>query len=568
MARGGRGNGTASGADARPDGAGSGTPGTANGRASGRPEGRGGGMDRRHVLAAGTGLAAAGVWAAACGDSAGYAQPNGPSGRVPVASRTPAPRTAAGAAEWTALGKGLAGGLVRPGDADYTTARQLYNTRFDGLRPAAVAYVENTHDIAECLAFARRHTTRISIRNGGHSYAGWSSGTDRLVIDVSRLRTIRTPSATDAVVGAGAKLIDVYTTLAARGVTIPAGSCPTVGVSGLALGGGHGVTSRAYGLTCDSLTGATVVTADGRTVDCDASRAADLFWALRGAGNGNFGVVTELRFRTRKAVDGVSGYVSWPWSRAADVLRVWQEWGPGRPDEIWSSCDLSAAAGGTPRVSVSAYSLGTYGDLENSLDQLVGKVGGASNGVRLRRRGHLDMVRGYAGCGEKSTAQCHLPGRTPGRESAGALARETYAARSDFYDRSTGEAGNRVLADQMERFSRQAGSGGGAIQLTALGGAVNRVKPLDTAFVHRRSRFLAQYLTSWAAGGSGAPQTSWLDGTHAAMRRYASGAAYQNYVDPGLKDWRKAYYGDAEGRLTKLKRQYDPNRLFDFPQAL
>ncbi|MFE0044699.1 FAD-binding oxidoreductase [Streptomyces albireticuli] len=526
-------------------------------------------MDRRHVLAAGTGLAAAGVWAASCGDSRGYASSSGPSDRrVPVASAKAAPRTKAGAADWTALGKGLAGGLVRPGDADYATARQLYNTRFDGLRPAAVAYVENTRDVAECLAFARRHTTRISIRNGGHSYAGWSSGTDRLVIDVSRLRTVRTPSAGTAVVGAGAKLIDVYTALAARGVTVPAGSCPTVGVSGLALGGGHGVTSRAYGLTCDSLTGATVVTADGRTVDCDATRDADLFWALRGAGNGNFGVVTELRFRTHKAADGVSGYVSWPWSRAADVLRVWQEWGPGRPDEIWSSCDLSTAAGGTPRVSVSAYSLGTYGDLANSLDRLVAEVGGASNGVRLRRRTHLDMVRGYAGCGEKTTTQCHLPGRTPGRETAGALKRETYAARSDFYDRSAGAAGNRALTDQMERFSRKGGSGGAAIQLTALGGAVNRVKPLETAFVHRRSRFLAQYLTSWAAGGSGAGQTSWLDGTHAAMRRYASGAAYQNYADPGLKDWRKAYYGDAEGRLTKLKGRYDPNRLFDFPQAL
>ncbi|MBT2386229.1 BBE domain-containing protein, partial [Streptomyces sp. ISL-11] len=295
---------------------------------------------------------------------------------------------------------------------------------------------------------------------------------------------------------------------------------------------------------------------------------ADLFWALRGAGNGNFGVVTELRFRTHKAHEGVSGYVSWPWSKAADVLRVWQEWGPTRPDEIWSSCDLSAAAGGTPHVSVAAYSLGTYGDLENALDQLVAKVGGSSNGIRLRRRSHLDTVRAYAGCGEKSTTQCHLPGGTPGRESAGTLQRETYAARSDFYDRSLNAAGIRALTDQVERFSKKGGSGGASIQLTALGGAVNRVQPLATAFVHRRSRFLAQYLTSWAAGGSGAPQVSWLDGTHAALRRYASGAAYQNYADAGLKDWRKAYYGDAAGRLAKLKGQYDPERLFDFPQAL
>ncbi|GAA0450015.1 FAD-binding oxidoreductase [Streptomyces stramineus] len=513
----------------------------------------------------GTGLAAAGVWGTACGDSAGGATR---SGRVPGARRPGGAPTKAAAADWSALGKGLSGGLIRPGDADYPAARQLYNTRFDGLRPAAVAYAASTGDIAECLAFARRHTTRVAIRNGGHSYAGWSSGTDRLVIDVSRLSSVRFPSGSAAAVGAGAKLIDVQTRLAARGVTVPAGSCPTVGISGLTLGGGHGVTSRAYGLTCDSLTGATLVTADGRTVECDASRRPDLFWALRGAGNGNFGVVTELRFRTREAVDGVSGYVSWPWAKAAAVLRSWQEWGPGLPDEIWSSCDLSAVAGGTPRVSVSVYSLGTYGDLENALDRLVGTVGGTANGPRLRRRSHLDMVRGYAGCAEKSTEQCHLPGTTPGRDTAGTLARETYAARSDFYDRSLTAAGIRTLTDQMERFSRQGGSGGASVQLAALGGAVNRVRPLATAFVHRRSRFLAQYLTNWAAGAPGTAQTSWLDGAHAAMRRHASGAAYQNYTDPGLTDWRRAYYGDAAGRLAGIKGKYDPDRLFDFPQAL
>lgn len=524
-------------------------------------------MDRRKLLTTGTGLAAAGVWAASCADDTSQATP----ARMTNASRSTSVTAAAKAkpADWTALGKGLSGGIVRPGDADYTAARQLYNTRFDSQRPAGVAYVAGTGDIAQCLAFARRHSIPVSIRNGGHSYAGWSSGTDRLVIDVSRLKTVRTPTSSTAVIGAGAKLIDVYTGLAAHGATIPAGSCPTVGVSGLTLGGGHGVLSRAYGLTCDSLTGATLVTADGKTLECDSSRNTDLFWALRGAGNGNFGVVTELRFRTRKASDCVTGYVSWPWAKAADVIRAWQEWGPTRPDEIWSACDLAVAAGGTPRVSVVAYSLGTYGDLENALDELVRKVGSApKKGLGLRRRGYLDSMRAYAGCGDKTQTQCHLPGKTPGRESSGALQRETYAARSDFYDRSLPAAGIRALLDQVERFGKSGGSGGGSIQLTALGGAVNRVQPLSTAFVHRRSRFLAQYLTSWAAGGSGTKQTAWLDGTHTAMRRFASGAAYQNYADASLKDWRKAYYGDAADRLAKVKKKYDAGRLFTFPQAL
>ncbi|MEV4437762.1 FAD-binding oxidoreductase [Streptomyces sp. NPDC049577] len=528
-------------------------------------------MTRRRLLAAGAGLAATtGVWAAACSEDTGHATTGTGKGLgTASAAATSAAKSTARASDWTALGKGLGGGLLRPGDADYTAASRLYNTRFDRLRPAGIAYVSGTADIAACLSFARRFSVPVAIRNGGHSYAGWSSGDNRLVIDVSRLKAIRTPTSTTAVVGAGAKLIDVYSTLGGQGVAIPAGSCPTVGVSGLTLGGGHGILSRAYGLTCDSLTGATLVTADGRTVECDSSRNPDLFWALRGAGNGNFGVVTELRFRTRKVAGGVTGYVSWPWAKAADVLRAWQEWGPALPDEIWSACDLSVAAGGTPHISVAAFTIGTRGDLENALDRLISKAGGGNTAApRLRPHSFLDTVRAYAGCDDKSTAQCHLPGRTPGREAAGKLERETYAARSDFFDRSLGTAGVRALIDQMERFGRRGGGGGASVQLTALGGAVNRVQPLATAFVHRRSRFLAQYLTSWKAGDPGAAQTSWLDGIHAAMLRYASGAAYQNYTDPGLKDWRKAYYGSAADRLAKIKGQYDPHRLFDFPQAL
>ncbi|MBB5940122.1 FAD-binding oxidoreductase [Streptomyces zagrosensis] len=534
-------------------------------------------MNRRTLLAAGTGVAATAAWGVACSDGAGHAAPNQRSTTASAEARSARPpsTTSASAAagkpkatDWTALGKGLRGGLIRPGDADYAVARQLYNTRFDAQRPAAIAYVSHTADITECLAFARRHGTPVAIRNGGHSYAGYSSGTDRLVIDVSRLKSVRT-SGGSATIGAGAKLIDVYTGLGAHGVTIPAGSCPTVGISGLTLGGGHGVVSRAYGLTADSLTGATIITADGKTLQTSKSREADLFWALRGAGSGNFGVVTELQFRTHKAADGVSAYLTWPWAKAAAVLRAWQEWGPTQPDEIWSSIHFSAAPGRTPTLSVSAFSLGTYGDLQNALDKLADKAGASAKSVSLRRRTYVDAMRGYAGCASTPTDQCHLPGKTPGRHVTGVLRRETYGARSDFFGRSLNQAGIRALLDQVERYGRKT-SGGGAVSvaLTALGGAVNRVAPLSTAFVHRRSRMLAQYTASWPASGAGAAQVSWLDSAHAAMRRYASGAAYQNYADASLKDWRKAYYGDAADRLTKLKKRYDPRRLFSFPQAL
>ncbi|MET9911213.1 FAD-dependent oxidoreductase [Streptomyces sp. NPDC006476] len=468
----------------------------------------------------------------------------------------------AAAANWTALARDLDGTLIRPGDAKWATAHQLYNTRFDGLKPAAVAYVAHADDIRTTLTYARAHGIQVAIRNGGHSYAGWSSGNGKLILDVSELNRIRVGGG-QAVVGAGSKLIDVYRALTAKGVTIPAGSCPTVGVSGLVLGGGHGVVSRAYGLTCDSLTEATLITADGKQLTANATTNKDLFWALRGAGNGNFGVVTELHFRTHPAPQAVSAYVTWPWAKAAAVVKAWQEWGPDQPDEIWSSCHLEN--GGSPTVSVAAFSLGTYGELQNALDRLASKVGAPARSVTLKRHTYEGAMEAYAGCSSFPTAaQCHLPGSTPGRSPQGALGRETYAARSDFFDRSISTAGIQTMLAHIKSVQ----GGAGSIALTALGGAVNRVSPTATAFVHRRSRMLAQYIASWRAGTTGTAAQSWLTKTHDAMKPYASGAAYQNYTDPTLTNWRKAYYGDAAARLTTVKKQYDPNRFFTYPQAL
>jgi hypothetical protein len=162
----------------------------------------------------------------------------------------------------------------------------------------------------------------------------------------------------------------------------------------------------------------------------------------------------------------------------------------------------------------------------------------------------------YAGCAGLSAAQCHLA-------PVGHLSRDTYTARSDFYDADLPAAGVSALLSQVERLAGASGGGAGSVALTALGGAVNRVSPTATAFSHRGSRFLAQYLASDALSTTG-----WLDTTHSAMRRYASGGAYQNYTDPTLTDWRTAYYGQNAGKLADLKHTLDPQRLFDFPQAL
>lgn len=450
--------------------------------------------------------------------------------------------TAAPAAAWAALRSMLGGRAVLPGEDAYAQARQLFSPRFDDLRPAGVAYVAGPADVATCLEFARRHGVPVAVRSGGHSYAGWSSGTGRLVIDVSELTTI-TVAGSQATIGAGARLGQIYDTLGASGVSVPGGTCPTVGIAGLALGGGHGVTTRAYGLTCDSLVAATVVTADGSVVVCSAEADEDLFWALRGAGNGNFGVVTELTFRTYRIGDTHVAALRWPWRDAAAVMAAWAAWAPAQPAEIWSALRLTRSADGVSEVRLNAASLGSRDAFDSAMDRLPG----GAEAVTVTTQPHLSAMHYFAG-----------PDRL-------APVRHVYAVRSDFLARLD-TAAIQILGGQLEQGRRRVTS---AIAITALGGAVDRVTPEATAFVHRGYPFLAQYEAEWgddASAETGAQQ--WLDDTWRRMRPHASGAAYQNCPDPQLRDWRTAYYGSALPRLAEVKKRYDPDRRFDHPHAV
>ncbi|MFC1420163.1 FAD-dependent oxidoreductase [Streptacidiphilus cavernicola] len=531
---------------------------------------------RRTVLRAGLLTAAGAAGLAACSPakpaagpaaaSSGGASPGdaAPSSARPAASSAVTP---AKPADWTALAKDLDGLLIRPGDSRYSSARRLFQPRFDSLAPSGVAYVAGAQDVATCLAFARKHNVPVTARSGGHSYAGWSSGSG-LVLDVGRLAGVSTASGS-ATVGAGARLIDVYTGLAARGVTVPAGSCPTVGVTGLALGGGVGVTGRAYGLTCDSLTGAEIVTAEGKTRRVSASSDPDLFWALRGGGGGNFGVVTSLSFRTHPAAQCSYAFLSWPWSRAAAVVRAWQAWAPSAPDALWANLHLLVWADGRTQLGSTVNYLGSANDLANQIDRL----GVAPAAHTVHTASYLETMQVMGGVSGWSEDAAHLPGSLPGQRPGGRVTRESYGARSDVFTRPITAAGAAALVAAVERYPRTGPQGGSAgVAFDALGGAINRVRPGDTAFVHRNGLFLAQYTANYpdgVVGGTGADRSwSWLDGVWTAMRPYASGQAYQNYIDPRLSGWEQAYYGANATRLRGVKKQYDPGALFRFPQSV
>jgi FAD/FMN-containing dehydrogenase len=472
-------------------------------------------------------------------------------------------------ADWAALARDLSGTLVRPGAADYPVARRLFDPRFDWQRPAGVAYVAGPGDVATCLAFVRKFGVKVAARSGGHSYAGWS-GSAGLVVDVSRLASVHVPGAT-ATVGAGTRLIDFYNGLAAAGRAVPGGSCPTVGIAGLTLGGGIGVTARAYGLTSDNLEALEIVTANGKAITATASEHSDLFWACRGGGGGNFGVATSFTFRTHPAPEPVLFFLSWPWPQAAAVIRAWQAWAPHAPDALWSNLHLAAVpGGGTPAaVRVGGCYLGSVGGAANLLDDLYRRIGTQPATSFVEQTTFLHAMLVEAGCSSIGVQACHLPWYRTG----GQLQRQPQFAKSDFYTRPLSSAGIATLLHGIEALTGVAGASGGVggVAFDALGGAVNRVKPGATAFVHRNALFGAQYTTDWNTGAAQSGvnrQHAWLRSFWQSMRPYASGQAYQNYIDPDLTNWRQAYYGANASRLAAVKHTYDPARLFTFPQAI
>jgi FAD/FMN-containing dehydrogenase len=479
---------------------------------------------------------------------------------VPTAPPTQ-PSSTVGPPDWSALRSALKGTLVLPSDGGYDRVRLLYNTRFDATRPQAIARCANATDVRECVLFARRYAVPVAIRSGGHSYAGYSTGPG-LVIDTRPMNAIE-PSGDLARIGAGAQLIDVYSTLGSKGIGIPAGSCPSVGIAGLALAGGLGVLTREWGLTCDNIAAAEVVTADGTIRMCDERRDADLFWALRGGGGGSFGVVTSLTLRSRPITRLALGFFQWDPARTRDVLAAWQKWIASAPDALWSNVHLNA--GPNPEVSVHATFLGDQSPLASAFDDLVRAVGTAPTYREVGSLPYVDAMLLEAGCLGRSVAQCHLKGDT----ADGALERETYAATSVVIEQALSSDGLDAIASALR--PERAPPGSGAVIVDSLGGAVARIAPDATAFPHRRALATVQLLASWSATAPAAvadASRAWLRGYRDTLRAAIGRGGYVGYIDPDLADWQSAYYGANYARLQQVKKTYDPENVFTFAQSV
>jgi FAD/FMN-containing dehydrogenase len=509
-------------------------------------------------------------------------------------------------ADWAALDGAITGTVLWPGRAGYDEARRPPIVRYRDVRPAAVVRCATEDDVATALNFAGRAGLPVAVRSGGHSFAGRSSSTG-VVLDTSLMDTIEIGDGT-VTVGAGVRLGDLYERLATHGVTIPAGSGPTVGIAGLTLGGGLGTLGRAHGLTCDSLLAARVVLASEVAVECDAEREADLFWALRGGGSP--GVVTRLTFATVPAPDAIAFHLTWSPEHAAAVIAAWQATAPDAPETVAASLVVSAAADPTRPPVVSLFGAASAGhsgpatrpagtasaDVAPVSAQRSGSAdarppdGGAGGAVPAQIAPASADLTGVidAGSGGHVAAQMaaasagldDLEARVTAAVGHAPLTRVRHAGthlevkrfltgldvygdgpvkppelpdrcRSSYFRRSLPDDAVAALVDHLVA-GRVAGQSR-ELDFTPWGGAYNRVPEESTAFPHRAERFLLKLTAS-------DPAEEWLAGAWALAAPYGTGGRYPNFPEPGLPD--EAYYGRNMPRLHAVRASYDPAGVF------
>jgi FAD/FMN-containing dehydrogenase len=448
--------------------------------------------------------------------------------------------------DWNALRDTIAGEVVRPGAAEYDLLRKPAMVRFHDLQPQAVVRCVTDADVAETVLFTRRFGLRTAIRSGGHCFAGRSSTTG-VVIDLGPMRSVSVADGV-VIVGAGTRLGELYDTLAAHGLTVPAGCGPTVGIAGLTLGGGLGILGRSHGLTCDQLRRARVVLADGRIVECDEQHHPDLFWGLRGAGAADIGVVTSLVFDPVPAPAATGFHLVWPHTAAVSMIEAWQAWAPDAPDALAASLFVHAGPNvdRPPEVNVFGAMLASTSDAEKLLDDLVVRTGLDPASTDLVSGSYREIKRYLVRVGERMAGASDGHPVEPG----------PLYSKSEFFRRPLPPDVISVLVGNLVTGRSQGETR--ALDFSPWAGAYNRVSPDATAFVHRSERFLLKHDLELDPGSS-PEQTDggrrWLTRSWTTVHPWGSGGVYPNFPDPELDDPDHAYYGINTDRLNRIQRR-------------
>jgi FAD/FMN-containing dehydrogenase len=447
------------------------------------------------------------------------------------------------------LREALRGTLLEPGDGDYAEAKRLWNGAHDASEPALIARCTGAADVIAAVGFARAHDLAIAVRGGGHSIPGHSTCDDGMVIDLGPMRNVRVdPAARRAYVGPGAVWGDVDHESQQFGLATTGGLVTTTGVAGFTLGGGIGWLMRQYGLACDNLVGADVVTADGRLVHASATENPELFWGLRGGG-GNFGIVTSFELALHPVGPEVyAGPLFLPGDAAGDLLRFYRDWAPSAPDAITTAVSLATA----PPLPVIPE------EWHGKKVAIVIAVcaGPVEDGEAL--------VRDLRGVAEPVADLIHP---MPYRFIQGLLDPLWPKGINAYFKAANLARLSDETIDSFTALHQETPGPQCEIHLHQMGGAVGRVGRLDTAFPERSMPFVLNAVTGTPERELLGAHSEWARTVIASAAADETGRAYVNFLGDG-GEAESAYGEETYRRLVALKDEYDPTNVFRLNQNI
>jgi FAD/FMN-containing dehydrogenase len=445
------------------------------------------------------------------------------------------------AIEESAIGKfqaRLSGRLIRPGDSDYETARHVWNRAFDK-HPALIVRCANSSDVLRAVEFGRGNDLMVAVRGGGHSFSGKSTCDGGMVIDFSLMKTVEVdPARQVAHAQSGVNLAEFDHATQAFGLATTMGTFAPTGIAGLTLGGGWGWLLGKYGLSCDNLIAADLVTADGRLLTASEEENPDLLWGLRGGG-GNFGVVTSFTYRLHRVDRVLGGILKYEPADLSDLLRFCRDYAPATPDELTMLVGFLPLA--QPAVGVALCYCGDFERGKEILKPLRSFRKAVSDSIRpltyLELQNMLDAPTGSAMNLGNYTKSAFLP-----ELSDGAI-------------------------DALVGNCAQAPSLFCAFWLNEIHGAVSRVGLGDTAYPLREHGYECEIWSIWENAADADASTTWVRDLWNSLQPFADGRAYVNHLlEEG--DRVETAYGANYKQLVALKNKYDPTNFFRLNQNI
>lgn len=414
--------------------------------------------------------------------------------------------------------------------------RRLFNKRLN-FSPRVIALCKTEAGIQQAVEYANKHDLAINIKSGGHSFEGFSLNNDGLVIDVSQMNNIELNSDHQLISEPAVRLAQLYSYCLPKGRLLPSGSCASVGLSGITLGGGYGLFARQFGLTCDYLSGVRMIDAGGNIIDSDDY--PELLWACRGAGNGNFGIITQMRFDTVVAPETLYQHRFRSYKvtakKAADLAKHWFEQTRTLPDHAFSAFVLN---GSTLTVMLTAT------DHDEKMDHVLKQFDRImDNNANLKPDPLATGIQYYYGRSESLYFK---------NISAG------------YYKSFEDIAG---CAEDL--FTQVVNTPGMVYQINTLGGKINNPERMqDSAYAHRNMDYLGEAQVYWDKPSQMPSSMNSMKHIQATLERNGIDQHYLNYPDLNIEHYETAYYGQAYSRLQKLKHQLDPKNRFDYSQGV